>query len=95
MRGALAVAPHVYLCLWLPRLVLTPRTPACGASSCVGYVYGDSTCGQRAVYQLGMTGVPVYNVSELCRASCSRRSSAAAVPRIITPGVSHVACVRR
>ncbi len=24
---------------------------------------GDSTCGQRAVYQLGMTGIPVYNVS--------------------------------
>jgi hypothetical protein len=29
---------------------------------CVGYCYGDSTCGQRAVYQLGMTGVPIYNV---------------------------------
>ena len=26
----------------------------------VGYVYGDSTCGQRAVYQLGLTGIPVY-----------------------------------
>ena len=25
----------------------------------VGYCYGDSTCGQRAVYQLGMTGIPV------------------------------------
>ena len=24
----------------------------------VGYVYGDSTCGQRAVYQLGLTGHP-------------------------------------
>ena len=24
---------------------------------------GDSTCGQRAVYQLGMTGIPIYNVS--------------------------------
>jgi sterol carrier protein 2 len=22
----------------------------------VGYVYGDSTCGQRALYQIGMTG---------------------------------------
>jgi hypothetical protein len=29
----------------------------------VGYVYGDSTCGQRAVYLLGMTGIPIYNVS--------------------------------
>ena len=26
---------------------------------------GDSTCGQRAVYQMGMTGIPVYNV-RLC-----------------------------
>ena len=31
-----------------------------------GYCYGDSTCGQRAVYQLGMTGVPVYNVNNNC-----------------------------
>lgn len=28
----------------------------------VGFCYGDSTCGQRAVYQIGMTGIPVYNV---------------------------------
>ena len=33
---------------------------------CVGYCYGDSTCGQRAVYQLGMTGVPIYNVNNNC-----------------------------
>jgi len=33
---------------------------------CVGYVYGDSTCGQRAVYQLGFTGIPVYNVNNNC-----------------------------
>ena len=32
----------------------------------VGYVYGESTCGQRAVYQLGLTGVPVYNVNNNC-----------------------------
>lgn len=24
---------------------------------------GDSTCGQRAIYLLGMTGIPIYNVS--------------------------------
>jgi len=24
---------------------------------------GDSTCGQRALYELGLTGIPVYNVS--------------------------------
>jgi sterol carrier protein 2 len=32
----------------------------------VGYVYGESTCGQRAVYQLGLTGVPVINVNNNC-----------------------------
>jgi sterol carrier protein 2 len=34
--------------------------------ACVGYVYGDSTCGQRAVYGLGLTGIPVYNVNNNC-----------------------------
>jgi acetyl-CoA acetyltransferase len=34
--------------------------------ACVGYVYGETTCGQRAVYQLGMTGIPVYNVNNAC-----------------------------
>ena len=32
----------------------------------VGYCYGDSTCGQRAVYSLGMTGIPIYNVNNNC-----------------------------
>ena len=32
----------------------------------VGYVYGDSTCGQRALYRLGMTGVPIVNVNNNC-----------------------------
>ena len=32
----------------------------------VGYVYGDSTSGQKAVYQLGMTGIPVVNVNNNC-----------------------------
>lgn len=31
-----------------------------------GYVYGDSTCGQRAVYELGLTGIPVINVNNNC-----------------------------
>jgi len=34
--------------------------------ACVSYCYGDSTCGQRTVYQLGMTGIPVYNVNNNC-----------------------------
>jgi acetyl-CoA acetyltransferase len=32
----------------------------------VGYVYGESTSGQRAVYELGMTGLPVVNVNNNC-----------------------------
>jgi acetyl-CoA acetyltransferase len=31
-----------------------------------GYVYGDSTCGQRVAYDVGMTGVPVINVNNNC-----------------------------
>ncbi|MFC5182837.1 lipid-transfer protein [Actinomadura harenae] len=32
----------------------------------VGYVYGESTSGQRAVYELGITGIPVVNVNNNC-----------------------------
>lgn len=32
----------------------------------VGYVYGDSTSGQKALYQLGMSGIPVINVNNNC-----------------------------
>ncbi|MBW1687232.1 MAG: lipid-transfer protein [Deltaproteobacteria bacterium] len=32
----------------------------------VGYCYGDSTYGQRSVYGLGMTGIPIYNVNNNC-----------------------------
>ena len=32
----------------------------------VGYVYGDSTCGQRALYPVGMTGIPIINVNNNC-----------------------------
>ncbi len=27
---------------------------------------GDSTSGQRALYEVGMTGIPVYNVNNNC-----------------------------
>ena len=32
----------------------------------VGYVYGDSTSGQKALYGLGMTGIPIVNVNNNC-----------------------------
>jgi sterol carrier protein 2 len=31
-----------------------------------GYVYGDSTCGQKALYGVGMTGIPIVNVNNNC-----------------------------
>lgn len=31
-----------------------------------GYCYGDPTCGQKAIYALGLTGVPVFNVNNNC-----------------------------
>jgi acetyl-CoA acetyltransferase len=31
-----------------------------------GYVYGDSTCGQTALYEIGRTGIPVINVNNNC-----------------------------
>ncbi|NWI20438.1 NLTP protein, partial [Crypturellus soui] len=35
--------------------------------ACVGYVYGESTCGQRAIYHsLGLTGIPIINVHNNC-----------------------------
>jgi acetyl-CoA acetyltransferase len=32
----------------------------------VGYVYGDSTSGQKALYQVGMSGIPIVNVNNNC-----------------------------
>jgi len=32
----------------------------------VGYVYGDSTAGQRALYEVGMCGIPIVNVNNNC-----------------------------
>lgn len=37
----------------------------------VGYVYGDSTCGQRALYEVGMSGIPVVNVNNNCSTGSS------------------------
>jgi len=31
-----------------------------------GYVYGDSTAGQKVLYRVGMTGIPIVNVNNNC-----------------------------
>lgn len=40
-------------------------------AACVGYVYGDSTCGQRAIYEVGLSGCPIYNVNNNCSTGSS------------------------
>ncbi|WP_433713633.1 lipid-transfer protein [Nocardia sp. CA-084685] len=47
----------------------------------VGYVYGESTSGQRAVYELGMTGIPVVNVNNNCSTGSTALFLAAQVIR--------------
>ncbi|MFB7091068.1 lipid-transfer protein [Streptomyces sp. NPDC056296] len=37
----------------------------------VGYVYGDSTCGQAALYGVGQTGIPIVNVNNNCSTGSS------------------------
>src|SRR5215469_4270676 len=37
----------------------------------IGYVYGDSTSGQAALYGLGQTGIPIMNVNNNCSTGSS------------------------
>ena len=37
----------------------------------VGYVYGDSTAGQKALYKIGMTGIPIFNINNNCSTGSS------------------------
>lgn len=32
----------------------------------VGYLFGGSCSAQRALYDVGMTGIPIYNVNNAC-----------------------------
>src|SRR5436305_6061995 len=36
-----------------------------------GYVYGDSTSGQAALYGVGLTGIPVFNLNNNCSTGSS------------------------
>ncbi|HEX3795827.1 MAG TPA: lipid-transfer protein [Acidimicrobiales bacterium] len=48
----------------------------------IGYCYGDSTSGQRALYELGLTGIPAINVNN----NCSTGSSALFLARKFVQG---------
>lgn len=37
----------------------------------VGWVYGDSTAGQAALYEVGLTGIPIVNVNNNCSTGSS------------------------
>jgi len=53
-----------------------------------GYVFGDSTSGQKALYRLGQTGIPVINVNN----NCSTGSSALFLARqAVESGTADVA----
>ncbi|KAL6879536.1 thiolase-like protein [Trichoderma longibrachiatum] len=54
------------------------------------YCYGDSTCGQRVLYQFGLTGIPVYNVNN----NCSTGSTGLAMARgLVAGGAAHCVMV--
>jgi acetyl-CoA acetyltransferase len=36
-----------------------------------GYCYGESTCGQEALYEIGLSGVPIVNVNNNCSTGSS------------------------
>ncbi|GAA0765027.1 lipid-transfer protein [Ideonella azotifigens] len=63
-----ANAPYPEMAAQAGRLALADAGIEFGAlqQAYVGYVYGDSTAGQKAVYGLGMTGIPIFNVNNNC-----------------------------
>ncbi|CAG2109706.1 unnamed protein product [Medioppia subpectinata] len=69
------VRPGVNKLLDYPQMVSEAVTNALNDSrlqysdvelAAVGYVFGDSTCGQKALYEIGMTGIPIVNVNNNC-----------------------------
>ncbi|CAD6191402.1 unnamed protein product [Caenorhabditis auriculariae] len=37
----------------------------------VGYLFGGTCCGQRALYECGLTGIPIFNVNNACASGSS------------------------
>ena len=63
-----ANAPYPDMAAQATRLALTDAGVAYDLvqQAYVGYVYGDSTAGQKALYGVGMTGIPIINVNNNC-----------------------------
>jgi len=54
----------------------------------VSHVYGESTSGQKAVYALGLTGIPIFNTNN----NCSSASCALMLSRLLVQS-KHYKCV--
>ena len=52
-------------------VVYVSAGPLLFSSQNVGYVFGSSTRGQRALYEVGLTGIPISN----CNNNCSTGST--------------------
>ena len=61
-------APYPVMAAQAGRMALEDAGIAYGEvqQAYAGYVYGDSASGQKAFYELGMTGIPVINVNNNC-----------------------------
>lgn len=61
-------APYAQMAAQAVRAALADAGLAYGQvqEAFAGYVYGDSTCGQAALYEVGMSGIPVVNVNNNC-----------------------------
>jgi len=72
-----SASPHIF-----PVVSLDPGiTYDSVEAAFVGYVYGESTTGQAALYQLGLTGIPITNVNNNCSTGSAALVHAAAVVR--------------
>ena len=63
-----ANAPYPTMAAQAVQLALADAGMAYGEvqQAYAGYVYGDSTAGQKALYGVGMTGIPIVNVNNNC-----------------------------
>lgn len=50
-----------------------------------GFVYGDSTCGQKSLYEIGLTGIPIVNVNN----NCATGSTALCLAKAMIQGGLH------
>jgi len=59
-------------------------------SAVCSYCYGSPTCGQRALYELGVTGIPIFNTNNNCSSGSAAVFLAA---QLLRSGTSGEACL--